>query len=61
MMRDAAFIVAVICALSVIDHVFGKPVGLAVALTALIACLLFLYHAGANVPPPPSEETPDER
>jgi hypothetical protein len=47
-MKDFAFIFATVMALEIIDHAFGKAIGMAVSVTALIACLIFLYHAGAQ-------------
>jgi hypothetical protein len=46
--KDFAEIAVVIFAMEVIDHLFGRAVGLAVAVTAFVACILFLWHAGKN-------------
>jgi hypothetical protein len=45
-MSDMAVIMGTIFAVEIIDHIFGKAVGLAVAATGLLGCLIFLWHAG---------------
>jgi hypothetical protein len=45
-MSDAVVIVATIGAFEIIELPLGRAVAIAVAVTVLIACIAFLYHAG---------------
>lgn len=47
-MRDAAFMIAVMCALELIRWGLGTPVAYAVAVTLLVCCVAFLWHAGSK-------------
>jgi hypothetical protein len=47
-MKDLSIMLAVVFGMEVIDHVFGRAVGMAVAITALIGIVAFLWHAGKD-------------
>jgi hypothetical protein len=44
--KDVALIVATIAALSLIENVFGRGVGMVVEVVALLVCIALLYRAG---------------
>ena len=47
-MKDMVLVFGTVMAMEVIDHSFGRAVGMAVAVTAFVGCIIFLWHEGAK-------------